>query len=68
MNRDMQRRLFSIASILLGAIGIYKGNEIHPKGLPGWLIGIILVVVGVLGLCGVNVYRGGPLDKDKDSK
>jgi hypothetical protein len=36
------------------------------SGIPATYFGIPLMIGGALGLCGVNVFRGGPLDVRRD--
>jgi hypothetical protein len=38
------------------------------EGMPAWCIGGFLIILGVLGLLGINVFYGGPLDLRLDRK
>jgi hypothetical protein len=66
--RTRNRRGASIFAIVAGALmAAFGGNWVF-AGTPirlSWFGGL-LVIVGVLGLCGVNVWKGGPLDKRRD--
>jgi hypothetical protein len=38
------------------------------SSLPADYVGYLLAFFGVLGLCGVNIWYGGPLDPDDDER
>lgn len=60
---------------VLGAIFLASGFFIW-MGLDGWTIssvpahyvGCATIAIGVAGLCGVNIWHGGPLDPRNDSE
>ena len=67
MNRDMQRRLISAAFLAIGGWILYLMITTGEHGYRGWVLGIVLAVFGVLGLCGVEeIFWRSPWDKDKD--
>jgi hypothetical protein len=62
-------RAFSLV-FLFGLAGflIYLGFDgwVINRSLPAQYIGYLIAVCGVLGMCGVNIWSGGPLDPRKD--
>lgn len=70
MNRTQLRNRSLGGLFLLSALFIYAGFDgwVLKEKLPLQYIGYFTTVVGVLGLLGVNVWVGGPLDKGKDPK
>ena len=73
MPRAVQRALCSVVGIIAGVLmalfgkGYVLGHSYPPgRGLPLPYFGYFLAGLGVLGLVGVNVFIGGPLDKRFD--
>ena len=57
----------SVAFIFCMPDYVLKASYTAPgEGIPVCYLGYFLAVLGILGLCGVNVFLGGPLDKRKD--
>jgi hypothetical protein len=61
----------------LSIVGIFvAGGFFVWIGLDGWTIstmpahylGFIVLAVGVAGMCGLNIWHGGPLDPKNDSQ
>jgi hypothetical protein len=54
---------FFVFGAFLGAIGLDHGRGIDLRFLAA---GGMFLFAGMLGTCGVNVWRGGPLDPRND--
>jgi hypothetical protein len=72
-NVDIQKRKFWRKFFLFWCFGvalifIFFFKHLAYAGIPVSYLGYFLIILGVLGLLGVNVWIGGPLDKrfDKD--
>ncbi|HEX8175889.1 MAG TPA: hypothetical protein VF543_12285 [Pyrinomonadaceae bacterium] len=65
-HRHFGRVFISVWALVGGALFILFGNGWQVSGIPLRYVGGILVGVGILGLIGPNVFRGGPLDKRED--
>ena len=68
MNRSQARLLVNLVFLAFGVWLVYLWDSWTIRGAPVWIAGAIIVVFAVLGFCGVNVFYGGPLDKNKDPK
>jgi len=68
MTREKIRRFTSLVFLGFGGWLIYLGNEWTINGAPIWIVGVIVVVFGISGLLGANIFQGGPLDKNNDPK
>jgi hypothetical protein len=67
--REGQRRLCSFGLIGAGIVIAWIGVDYVIGGiLPVPVFGLIVSGMGVLGLLGVNVFAGGPLDRNRDPK
>ncbi len=65
---DMKTKRFLACLFMIG-VGIIFILYLHDykiRGAPASILGYIAVVFGILGLFGVNVFLGGPLDKRLD--
>ncbi len=60
--RKGMRRFMSFWSIGGGLLFVLFGREWLVNGLPVHWLGFGLILLGILGLAGVNVFYGGPLD------
>ena len=60
--RKGMRRFISFWSIGGGVLFAVFGREWLVNGLPVHWVGYLLILIGILGLAGVNVFYGGPLD------
>jgi hypothetical protein len=73
MSRGAMRVLASLFAIGTGLVFVFcMPNDVWKVGGPGGgipvpYLGYFFAAVGVLGLCGVNVFLGGPLDKRHDA-
>jgi 4-hydroxybenzoate polyprenyltransferase len=68
MKRSHVRLLVGLLAIGAGGWLVSLGNTYTYKGIPIWVIGAIIGAFAIFGLCGVNVFIGGPLDKNNDPK
>jgi hypothetical protein len=68
MTRQQKRTLASLGVAVLGGWFTYLGNSWTVSGCPIWVLGVVFAGAGILGLCGVNVFAGGPLDVNNDPK
>ena len=61
-------RRFSMFVLILAAAGlVYFGNRgLHLDFLPAQYLGYFLYALAALGILGVNIWRGGPLDLRQD--
>ncbi len=67
MQRRQMRAISQVFLFTFAAFLIYLGWQGWTVGsLPAQWVGYLLVVCGVLGLLGVNVWYGGPLDQRND--
>lgn len=57
--------LFIIGS---GIVFIKYFDDYSIRGAPVSIVGYICIGMGILGLLGVNVFYGGPLDKRLDGE
>jgi hypothetical protein len=64
--RKGMRRFMSCWCIGGGLLFVIFGREWLVNGLPVHWVGYILIVTGILGLAGINVFYGGPLDFRRD--
>src|SRR5437899_1056124 len=64
--RKAMRRFISVWAIVGGIVFIVFGRNWLVNGLPVYWIGYVIGLLGILGLAGVNVFRGGPLDSRLD--
>ena len=64
--RKAMRRFISVWAIVGGIVFIVFGRNWLVNGLPVHWIGYVIGLLGILGLAGVNVFRGGPLDSRLD--
>ena len=76
MSRGALRVLASLFAIGAGLVFVFcmpnyvwkvGGPGAPGGGLPVPYLGYFIAAIGVLGLCGVNVFIGGPLDKRHDA-
>jgi len=67
--RKQQRALFLVflfaSGLALVVIG-FCGWSINL--IPAYYLGALLVIFGIVGLCGVNIWKGGPLDPAHDPR
>jgi hypothetical protein len=77
MTRKGLRTLANVAALAVGLGFALFGQDMvltnrgAPRdgtalGIPLPWFGYFVAGIGVLGFCGVNVYKGGPLDKAND--
>ncbi|SRR5579883_875981 len=66
--RATHRVLYSLYAIVVGILVMAWFSEYTIKGVPAQYAAWTFIAVGVLGLLGVNVFRGGPLDKRLDQQ
>lgn len=64
--RKSGRRFMSFWSIGGGLLFVVFGRGWLVNGIPLYWLGFVIILLGVLGLCGVNVFYGGPLDMRLD--
>lgn len=58
---------FLVALAVLGVAAIHFGNQgWRIEGIPAQYAGYFLLGLACLGLCGVNIWYGGPLDRRLD--
>ncbi len=68
-NRDGQRRVWSGVLIAIGLFLAWVGVDyVIFDFIPVPVFGLLLSGLGVLGLLGVNVFAGGPLDRNRDPR
>ena len=60
--RKGMRRFMSFWCIGGGLLFVVFGREWLVNGLPVHWVGYVLILMGILGLAGVNVFYGGSLD------
>ena len=60
------RFLVSLGMLVLAGWFVYLWDGWTIGGMPIAIVGGIIGVCAVLGLCGVNVFAGGPLDRNRD--
>ncbi len=60
--RKGMRRFMSFWCVGGGLLFAIFGREWLVNGLPVHWVGYLLILLGILGLAGVNVFYGGPLD------
>lgn len=62
-NRKQQRTVIAVCLILVGAVlGVMGFDGWYVNHTPASIVGLVLAIAGILGLCGVNVWWGGALD------
>ena len=69
MSRRSQRFVATLGMFLFAGWMIYAGRHglvFVRSQLPVDYAGYIVAAFGLLGLCGVNIWRGGPLDPQND--
>lgn len=69
MERSTYRLLSLIFLFGFGGWMIYQGFQgwvFARSEMPLQYVGYLVVATGVLGICGVNVWYGGPLDRRND--
>jgi hypothetical protein len=67
MTRGQQRGAFLVFLLATGGVAEYFGSQGWTvNSLPAQYVGYALTAVAVLGLAGVNIWRGGPLDRRFD--
>ncbi|MFN0110182.1 MAG: SHOCT domain-containing protein [Blastocatellia bacterium] len=67
MTREKQRRTALFVGVGLALWFLYLGDDWVINGfLPIWVLGLIFGITALLGFCGVNVFKGGPLDPQTD--
>lgn len=69
MNRRTKRTLALLGMFSFAGWMIYEGFQgmiFASSEMPVHYAGYIVAVMGVLGMCGVNIWRGGPLDPRND--
>ena len=67
--RAAQRVGMTVFTILAGGLLIGLGVfGVEAYGLPAHYIGFLLLGTAALGVCGVNVWYGGPLDPRHDPR
>lgn len=57
------RIVMSFWAIVGGLVFVIFFREWNINGIYAPYLGYVLIGIGVLALLGVNVFRGGPLDK-----
>jgi len=63
------RRGTLVALAVAGGAAIYLGRRgLLIEGIPGEYIGYSLLVLAGLGVCGVNIWYGGPVDPRGDPR
>jgi hypothetical protein len=70
MSRKLRRCFATLFMFAFAGWMIMLGNEGHvftQSGMPVHYVGFFVGFVGVLATCGVNVWRGGPLDLRYDA-
>jgi len=68
MKRKIKRAGSLLLFLALGGWLIYLGDRWLIDGIiPVKYVGYILVVFAAFGLCGFNVWKGGPLDPKHDT-
>ena len=70
MTRQAKRAFAIIGMFVFAGWMIYEGLNgliFASSKMPVHYAGYIVAVMGVLGMCGVNIWRGGPLDPRNDS-
>lgn len=69
MRRSSQRLVAMLGMFLFAAWLIYEGRQglvFTRSQMPVDYAGYMIASFGVLGLCGVNIWRGGPLDPQRE--
>ncbi len=62
------QRLFSLVALFaLGGGCLLLGDRWTIKFIPAHYVGFLFIGAGCLGLLGVNIWKGGPLDKNLDN-
>jgi hypothetical protein len=64
--RRAGRIVVSLWAIGGGLVFVWFLNGWLMSGIPVPWVGYVMIAFGVLGLIGINVFRGGPLDKRHD--
>lgn len=64
--RPQQRRLALAYLLCLGGWLVWAGDSWLINQIPAKLIGYGIGLLGMTGLSGVNIWRGGPLDPNND--
>jgi F0F1-type ATP synthase assembly protein I len=69
-HRAAQRAGMTIFAALVGGLLIALGVllDVEAYGLPAQYLGFIVLGMATLGVCGVNVWYGGPLDPRQDPR
>ena len=68
MSRANVRRLTLVLLFAAAAFFIWLGRSGWSVNfMPADWVGYILIAFGLAGLCGVNVWAGGPLDRRNDA-
>lgn len=65
-NRQIGRWGACAYAIIAGILCLVFGDRFRFMGIPLTYVGVVVLAVGILGLMGVNVFYGGPLDKRND--
>ncbi len=67
--RKRQRAMFLVflfaSGLALVVMGLYGWSV---NFIPAYYLGASLIVFGVVGLCGVNIWKGGPYDVTLDPR
>jgi hypothetical protein len=67
MTRRLQRALALVFLFAASGFFVYLGYRGWAVNfVPAQYLGYFLATCGVLGLCGVNIWHGGPLDPRHD--
>ena len=65
--RKQQRGMFLVflfaAGLFLVVMGLFGWSV---DSIPAYYLGALLLVFGAIGLCGVNIWKGGPFDPTHD--
>ena len=68
--RSSRKRAISLVGIFAaGGFFIWIGLDGWKiSTLPAHYLGFIVLAIGVAGMCGLNIWHGGPLDPKNDSQ
>jgi hypothetical protein len=64
--RKRLRSFVSFGTIVLGIVLVFCYRQWRINGIYAPYLGCAIIALGVLGLLGVNVFWGGPLDKRRN--
>jgi hypothetical protein len=68
-SRQQHRYVTLVLFLLFGlALIFHQGRGFSIRGVPGEWVGFLSLAMALSGLLGINVWIGGPLDKDEDRR